>query len=121
MGINCHTTSGEKSGLDTGKVFTHYRPMLYDCYRSSKLSVGRELQGGQEWSVSLSPTFTAFYGNQTSKEGTPTIGTIIEGRSDQTAYNYGLTALFLLVIYAFYYYKTGKQQITDIEEVMAIL
>ncbi|WP_373894471.1 M14 family zinc carboxypeptidase [Virgibacillus sp. CBA3643] len=119
--VNVHTTNGEKGGIDTGKVFRDYRSLLLDVYHSCNLSVAKELGGTQEWSVGYSPTFTGFYGNQISKEGTPTIPTILEAQADQTDFDYGLSSLFVLAIYMYYFYKTGVHQIVDIEDVMKIV
>lgn len=121
VGINVHTTTGAKSGIDTDRGYRVYRPLLLDAYRSCDISVAKHLTGSQEWSVAGSPTFSGFYGSKMSKEGLPCIPTILEAQADQNLFNYGLTSLFVLAIYAYHFYKTGVSQIVDIEDVMRIV
>lgn len=121
LAVNCHTTTGNYEGIDVGKRYTEYRGILHDCFKASKISLSKHFKGGLEWSLGYAPTFPAWYGQQFSKEGTRTIPTILEMRSDQNTHNYGLTTLFLLTIYTLYFYKTGLQSINSREDLNSIL
>ena len=117
--VNIHTTTGErKQGIDTGKIYREYRALMNDIHFSSLLTVAEYGDTGQEWSVGSSPTFSGWYGAQTSKEGNKTLATILEARADQDEYNYGLSTLFIFCTYVYHFYRTGQQQIHDLREVI---
>lgn len=118
LAVNCHTTSGDGNGLDTQNLWRFNRTLMYDVMDSARLSIGDIAEVA--WNVQFSPSASAWYAKQISKEGVQCTSTICESRSDTSRYNYGTTVLVLLLLTFYHRYKTGKQKLNSLADLKKI-
>lgn len=112
LAVNCHTTSGDRNGLDTQHLWRKNRTLMFDAMGTARLSIGSVGEGA--WQTQFSSSAPAWYAKQFSKEGIQTTSTILESRSDTSEYNYGTTVLVSLLLTFYHRHKTGKQKLENL-------
>mgnify|MGYP002714773214 FL=1 len=117
IAINCHTTTGNGSGVDLNNKYPEYSLLTTDVHNSIKLTYPEA--GTLEWNGQYTPSAQAWYGMQTSKEGTNVITSILEHQSDTDKYNVGYTTLFIIALTTINWKNNNRLKLNHIEELIS--
>lgn len=115
IAINCHTTTGPASGVDMSRRFSWYSILFQDVQNSLKITYPEI--GTLDWNAQFSPTAQGWYGQQISREGTPTFANIIEHQSDRDDVNTGLATLYIIVLTILNFKNNGKLKLNNLNDI----
>lgn len=117
IAINCHTTTGSGSGVDVNTRFSYYKLLTTDMLDSLKLTYPGI--GTINWNIQFTPSAESFYGQLTSKEGTPTIASVLEHQSDTDKFNVGYATLFIIALTTINWKNNHKLKLTDLNKLLS--
>lgn len=117
IAINCHTTTGNGSGVDVNTRFSYYKLLTTDMLDSLKLTYPGI--GTINWNIQFTPSAESFYGQLTSKEGTPTIASVLEHQSDTDKFNVGYATLFIIALTTINWKNNHKLKMNHLNDVIS--